>query len=137
MMRYLHICCGRFHLLIQAEGVLEVLDLVDEQENAGNEAHGCRLWRGSSIRVVHLRNLLEEAFEHNPPQAALIYSAENAESPIMLTCDQVIGLVQAEESAFCSLPYFEGELGRYFDKALSVPATGRLLLRFMVAAVQP
>jgi hypothetical protein len=125
MLRCLHIRSGRYHLLVHAEGVREVLDL-SEDSCDHEETHGCRLWRGSSIKVLDLCKLFEDQGCCSP-QAALVYGTDEAEPPLMLTCDQVIGLVQAEETSFRPLPFLEGRFGHYFDKALDT-GTGQLLL---------
>ncbi len=128
MEQYLQICSGRYRLLVAARGVREVLDLAGDRDTA-QASHGYRLWRGAGISVIDLRALLAGETVGEPPLVALVYEADATAPPVMLLCDEVVGLIQAEETSFRALPVVEERLGHYFDKVLPEARTGRILLR--------
>ena len=126
MRRYLQIRSSRYQLLIPADGVREVLDLSEENSSAG-ESHGCRLWRGSSIRVVNLLKVLTGGV--GSAGAALVYGNDESDQPFMLLCDEVVGLIQAADEVFKPLPQLDERVSLYFDCILPDNASGRMLLR--------
>ena len=131
MTSYLHIACLPHHLLIDARHVLEVL----EPEAAGTlNVHGCRLWRGRSVTVLDLRIMFGETAPP-PPQGGMV-CAEGEADGIMLLCDRVLGLVQADEAAFKKLPHPIGQMAELVDAVLPVTATGQLLFHLKSGILQ-
>lgn len=124
---HLRICVSRFHLLVDTCHVREVLEVAGEGSDAAMQRHGRRLWRGNSLRALDLRRLLDDA-DPPPAHAALVYAENGNEAPVVLLCDQVIGLVRAPEASFCEIPPLMGRIKDFFDRLVPDPVSGRLLL---------
>jgi hypothetical protein len=131
MTSYLHIACRPYHLLVDARHVLEVLEL--EAADVGN-LNGCRLWRGSSVRVVDLRVLLGETAP-SPPHGGVVY-AESETDSIMLLCDTVVGLLQSDATSFRKLPHSARSIAHLVDALLPDAATGQLLFHLKPGVLQ-
>lgn len=121
MTHYLHLASLRYHFLVDALHIHEVLE---PDAAAGRLQPGRVLWRGSSIPVLDLRKMLGEA-DPPPPRWALIYGEDTA-PPAMLLCDRVFGLLKAGEADFRHLPPAAGGIVRFADSVLPNSATGRL-----------
>lgn len=133
MQQYLQILSGRYLLLVEANGVLEVLDLSEVQREGGT-SHGYRLWRGTSLHVIDLQTLLpDDSTTAKQPQAALVYGAAGIEPPVMVLCDRVVGLTQADEASFRPLPCSEARLNRYIDRILLDTVSDQMLLRLTIS----
>ena len=70
-----------------------------------------------------------------PPQGGMVY-AEGEADGIMFLCDKVLGLVQADEAAFKTLPHPIGQMAELVDAVLPVAATGQLLFHLKSGILQ-
>ena len=121
MISYLHIACRQYHLLLDAQHVREVIELEEADEGS---VHGFRLWRGSRVPVLDLRAVLGDAAPALP-RAGLVCG--ESDSPRMLLCDRVFGIVTCEETAFKKLPHSAGAVAHLFDGVMPDDATGQLM----------
>lgn len=130
MASFLHIRSGCYHLLVEAGKVLEVLDH-EKIEGHFTETHNCFLWRGASLYVADMNNIFSNVSEI-PSHAGLVFQTDDSVEPIILTFDQVIGLIQANESQFLSLPSLV-KTSLFLIKALPDTTSGQMLLHVDIA----
>lgn len=141
MGRYLHICSGRHELLIDAVRVREVLEL--EGGDSAQKIGEMHLWRGESIQVVHLSELLEETSEGGGQNggvksgcAGLVLGSEYESTlPALILCDRVVGLIDVSESAFLQVPPVTTRISFFIDKVLPQKNNKRLLLLFNIESL--
>ena len=124
-MSFLHIAVMQYHLLVNSVHIREVVELDGED---ADPHHGRRFWRGDSIATLDLRVMLG-ATAPLPPLGALVYEENSADAPLMLLCDSVLGLMQADSAAFKNMPRSSGHIARFVDAVLPDSSTRQLLFR--------
>lgn len=124
MENYLHIQAGRYHLLLDAMSVHEILE--PHAEDAGAAA-GHRLWRDKALRVASCRELLGEAPRTDGEGVTVVYAVN--EEPLLLDADRVVGLKRICESEWVAAPPLPEAVERLFDRVCTDFSTGGLLYR--------
>ena len=131
MKTYLHVIADRYHLLLDATVVHEV---VTEGVASGTGEHA--EWRGRVLPVVDTRRLLEahdtgtrDTGTRNE-HAAVVYGLDHAgELPLFLKVDAVCGLRRLDEGDFFYLPPVPAQTASLFDRVHLDATTGTGLYR--------
>lgn len=119
MVSCLHMAAGRFHLLMEACRVREVLDPADLDPVP---EHGGRLlWRGSVIQALDARVLLGEA-DSVPPCGAVVCDEQEGAEPVLVLCDRVYGLQRADERDLRPMPPTAGPIMAMAGRVMADPA---------------
>lgn len=118
MRQFLQVSIGPYRMLLDAEGIHELLE-IPPSDQAGSIEH--RDWRGQVLTVVNGRRLL--GLQNSALQAAhagVVYSAVADEDvPVMLEVDAVDRLRQVELNDLSHLPALPESVARLFDCVLS------------------
>ena len=121
MKQYLHVRAGPYQMLLDAEGIHEILDLSDKD----SEAAGHRDWRGRVLTSVNGRTLLGLKDNVLPLlHAGVVYSSGDEDTLIMFELDKVERLRLAEEGCLLRLPYVPEQASRLFDGVLHDKISG-------------
>jgi|GEM_PF-722945 hypothetical protein len=115
MRQYLHVSAGPYPLLLDAEGIHEILDLShDHADTAGH-----RDWRGQVLTTINIRTLLGMKDDTLPlAHAGVVYSVEAGEPPVMLEMDKVERLRLVDDSSLVRLPRVPDAASGLFDCVL-------------------
>lgn len=125
MKTYLHVVAHRYHLLLDATVVHEV---VSEGLTSGGGAH--IEWRGRILPVIDTRRLLNGTHEVPEATVAVVYGLDHAgESPLFLKVDAVCGLRRLDEGHFFYLPPVPAQTAALFDRVHLDTNTGTGLYR--------
>lgn len=116
MSHFLHVWAGPYQLLLDAEGIHEVLD-IESDETA---SLGCWDWRGSILPIVDMRNLcgVDSSAEVSPGRSGVVYSPLADAPPVVLQLDCVGRLRRAGREDFRPLPTGAKYARRFFDSVL-------------------
>lgn len=117
MSNYLHVCAGPYQILLDADGIHEILDLDGDD---GAEVAGRRDWRGQALAAVNGRTLLGMKDCNLPRErAGVVYSADESGDPLMLEFDRVARLRHVGEAGLLPLPPVPERAFRLFDGVLT------------------
>lgn len=125
MSHYLQVCAGAYQLLLDADGIHEILDL---DNGDGAQAAGRRDWRGRALPAVNGRALLgmeDDALSREC--AGVVYSAGYDDTPLMLEFDRVARLRHVGETSLHPLPPVPERVTRLFDGVLQDKESGAWL----------
>jgi len=125
MSQYLHVRAGPYQMLLDAEGVHEILELSGEDDGG---ASGHRGWRGRVLTSINGRTLLG-LDDHVLPRVhpGVVYSAGEDETPVMLELDGVERLRSADGNNLSALPRVPEQAFLLFDGVLSDKGMGAQL----------
>jgi chemotaxis signal transduction protein len=116
MSNYLQVRAGPYQLLLDADGIHEILEL-DSGTDA--EAAGHRDWRGRILTAVNGRAMLGLKDAALPSgHAGVVYSIGGEDVPVILELDKVERLRHAEDGAFLPLPPVPERTFLLFDGVL-------------------
>lgn len=125
MSNYLHVCAGPYQILLDADGIHEILDL---DSGDGAEAAGRRDWRGQVLAAVNGRALLGMKDDALPRErAGVVYSADADGAPLMLEFDRVARLRHVGEAGLLPLPPVPERAFRLFDGVFTDKEAGAQL----------
>ena len=125
MSHYLHVCAGPYQILLDADGIHEILEL---DGGDGAQAAGHRDWRGQVLASVNGRALLGMKQTALPRErAGVVYSAGVSGVPLMLEFDRVARLRHVGEASLLPLPPVPEKAFRLFDGVLSDKEAGTQL----------
>ncbi len=125
MSHYLQVCAGPYQILLDADGIHEILDLDGDD---GAEAAGHRDWRGQALTAVNGRSLLGMKDNALPRErAGVVYSAGADATPLMLEFDRVVRLRHLDDRGLRPLPLVPKRVLRLFDGVLSDKEAGAQL----------
>lgn len=113
MSHYLQVCAGPYQILLDADGIHEILDLDGDD---GAEAAGRRDWRGQALTAINGRSLLGMKDDVLPRErVGVVYSSDADATPLMLEFDYVVRLHQLNEMGLRPLPLVPKRVMRLFD----------------------
>ena len=113
MSHYLQVCAGPYQLLLDADGIHEILYL---DGGDGAESAGRRDWRGQALIAVNGRTLLGMKDDVLPRErAGVVYSSDADATPLMLEFDYVARLHHLNEMGLQPLPLVPKRVMRLFD----------------------
>ncbi len=117
MSHYLQVCAGPYQILLDADGIHEILELDGDD---GAEAAGRRDWRGQALTAVNGRTLLGMKDDVLPRErAGVVYSADADATPLMLEFDCVVRLRHLNDMGLRPLPLVPKRVLRLFDGVFS------------------
>jgi chemotaxis signal transduction protein len=113
--QYLQVHAGPYQMLLDASGVHEIVELLNDD----NCAAGHRDWRGRVLTSINGRSLLGMKDAALPKShAGVVYSASDEDAPVMFELDSVTCLRHVEDTCFLSLPSVSMQLTSLFDRVL-------------------
>ncbi len=113
MSHYLQVCAGPYQILLDADGIHEILDLDGDD---GAESAERRDWRGQALTVINGRTLLGMKDDVLPRErAGVVYSSDADTTPLMLEFDYVARLHHLNEMGLRPLPLVPKRVMRLFD----------------------
>jgi chemotaxis signal transduction protein len=113
--QYLQVHAGPYQMLLDASGVHEIVELLNDD----NCAAGHRDWRGRVLTSINARSLLGMKDNALPKShAGVVYSACDEDAPVMFELDSVACLRHVEDACFLSLPSVSMQLASLFDCVL-------------------
>jgi len=113
MSHYLQVCAGPYRILLDTDGIHEILDLDGDD---GAESAGRRDWRGQALTAVNGRTLLGMKDDVLPRErAGVVYSSNADATPLMLEFDYVVRLHHLNELGLRPLPLVPKRVMRLFD----------------------
>jgi len=113
MSHYLQVCAGAFQILLDADGIHEILEL---DNGDGAQAAGHRDWRGQALTAINGRTLLgmkEDTLTRE--RSGVVYSAGYGDTPLMLEFDRVARLRHVGEASLHPLPSVPERVTHLFD----------------------
>ncbi|HEY9136597.1 MAG TPA: hypothetical protein VIM85_12520 [Pseudomonadales bacterium] len=138
MNSYLHFICGNYQLLLIADCIVEVgesagarLDKNPDTKVVAKTASALhRVWRDRNLPVVDLGQFLQLDLAKPRYQLVTYDSAvKNTSSLTILDVDEIVGLMDLEESDFVDFAEINQQVGQFFDKAYIHSVTDVCLLR--------
>jgi len=122
MSQYLHVRAGPYQMLLDVEGVHEILELSGEDDGG---ASGHRGWRGRVLTSINGRALLGlDDYVLPRVHPGVVYSAGEDETPVMLELDGVERLRSADGNNLSALPRVPEQAFLLFDGVLSDKGMG-------------
>lgn len=113
MSHYLQVCAGAYQILLDADGIHEILDL---DNGDGTQAAGHRDWRGQALTSINGRTLLGMKDDTlTRERSGVVYSAGCGDAPLMLEFDRVARLRHVGEASLHPLPSVPERVRRLFD----------------------
>jgi hypothetical protein len=117
----LHVRVGPYPILLDADGVLEVLDLAGDDATMAN----CRDWRGMALPAVNARLVFGVPEVSLPAaHAGIVYSDGTDAAPILLEVDKVESLLQIDPDQLRPLPAASRQARQWFDGVWLDTASG-------------
>ena len=117
-MLYLNVDAGNYHLLLNSQSIIEVIDsdtLQDESSRSDNIMYW--IWRDEKLPVVNIYNLLQEREENQQTSKDIMgVVRQREETRIIMAVNHINGLLQLEENDFSLLPPLPEKAARLFDK---------------------
>ena len=126
MRSYLQVAVGPYQILLDAQGILEIIDLDGDDDT---QAAGHRHWRGQSLPVVNARALLSMQDACLPRMhCGVVYSSDEACTALMmLELDRAVGLRNVGNAELKTLPPVSEQATDLFDGVLVDQQTSALL----------
>jgi chemotaxis signal transduction protein len=120
MRQYLQVHVGPYQLLLDAQGIHEILELSGQ-----GEVSGYRDWRGKLLVPMNSRRLLGLKKDIFPAvYAGVVYSFSDDSEPVMFEFDRVERLRQVEENDLSTLPFIPKFAAQLFDLVYSDATLG-------------